>query len=411
LVIVLDSICYDMVEQAYLSGRFRLFTPPCRTVPPFPVMTDLCLAELFDCSPSTAVETEYYDGQKLVDGWSTYGREANSRWLEGVDVFSPYSSHAHIYTHADRGYDEELRQIETAFLHDRGADLVTYVVASSALGAANGRNGHASGLVRLDRFCQSLIHRCRGRVNITLLSDHGHYFTLAKYVDLDVELRRLGYRVTQRLSGPTDVVVPAFGMVTYAGLYTRSPSRVARDLLGIEGVEITSMRDADGDVHVFSRDGAARIRRREGKFRYHCDYGDPLQLKPIFSGLNENGRVDADGFVDDRTLFEAAHNHLYPDAIARLYRAFNGLVEHTPDVLVSFSEGRFWGSPFMSAIYDLHGSHGNLNLPGSSGFVMTTAGALPKVMRIAEVSEALKGIGAPIRSRKQAGTATPAKRK
>jgi hypothetical protein len=67
-----------------------------------------------------------------------------------------------------------------------------------------------------------------------------------------------------------------------------------------------------------------------------------------------------------------------------------------PDVLLSVQDGRHCGSPFMSSVVDLKGSHGNLGPASSSGFAMTTAGELPSVMRIADLRPHLVQIGIPV---------------
>ena len=53
LLIVVDSIPFDMIHDLWQQGRFRLFHPPSRVISPFPVMTDPCLISIYIQSSKT----------------------------------------------------------------------------------------------------------------------------------------------------------------------------------------------------------------------------------------------------------------------------------------------------------------------------------------------------------------------
>jgi len=395
LVVLLDSIPYGMVRDLYEQGRFRLFYPPSRTIAPFPAMTDPAFAEFFGTSPSPAVESQFYTRAALNNGYSVYAHELNAGWLSRVDYHLPFLAHSVAYFWPFTWYDHELGNIQRNFYQRDSRIFVGYVVCTSALGAQNGRNGHQGGLVRLDRFCQSVMHRLRGRVQITLLTDHGHNLIKSTLVPLPKALKQMGYHVTETLKGPQDVVVPEFGAVSCAAIYTQSPAAVARDLLGVEGVEHTVYL-AEGDaVVIASRNGRARVSSGASGLKYECEYGDPLEMLPVMEGLRAKGAIDSQGFVDDRTLLAATVDHKYPDAVHRLWRAFHGLIENQPDVLVAVQDGWHCGSPFMSSLLNLAAVHGNLGQLSSSGFAMTTMGALPPVVRTADLRPALVQLGVP----------------
>lgn len=412
LVVMLDSIPYHMVQELWHQGRFRYFPPPSALISPFPVMTDLSFAEFFGISPSPGVESEYYDGTALTDGYATYAREGNAPWIMHVDYYLQFLAHSVAYLDPHRWYEHELGKIQRHFYRSGKDFFIGYVVTTSGLGAWEGRNGHQSALVRLDRFCQHVMHRLRGRVQITLLSDHGHNLVNSRRIPLSKMLARFGYRVTSRISGPMDVVVPEFGVVTCAAIYTQRAADVARDVIGIDGIEHTMYIDSAGDVVVQDREGVARIRAIvesaaefettpserpiATRLRYQCERGDPFKLLPVIDELRRSGQVDADGFIDDRVLFDATHNHIYPDAIYRSWRAFHGLMVHTPDVMVSVKDGWHCGSALMSWICDLQAAHGNFGRLSSYGFVMTTIGELPDIVRMEDLRQELMRLGVPL---------------
>ena len=403
LVVLLDSIPYGVVHEAWQAGRFRLFPPPSRVISPFPVMTDLSFSEFFGVSPSRGAESEYYDGKVLHGGYDVYAAEGNAGWLGHTDYHLQFIAHAVAYLWPDIWYGHELGKIQRHFFRGQENPFVGYVVTTSGLGATQGRSGHQSALVRLDRFCQAVMFELRGRVQITLMSDHGHCLLPSKRIPLSDLLKKFGYRVTSRLRGPADVVVPEFGVVNYAGVYTQSPDSVARDMIGVDGIELTTFLDKDDAVVVRGKSGLARIRRSaagEG-YRYDCEYGDPLLLLPVIDVLRQRGEVGPDGSIVDNLLFEATKDHLYPDALHRLWRAFHGLMIHPPDVMASVQDGWHCGSELMTKLVDVSAAHGSLNADSSSGFVMTTNGPLPEVIRMEALRADLVRLGVEFRQQAQ----------
>ncbi|MCH7873339.1 MAG: hypothetical protein IID33_16710, partial [Planctomycetes bacterium] len=361
----------------------------------------------------------YYDGQRLIGGLSTYLGGGNMPWMRQVDYHMAPLAHASAYLDSHPWFLHELGQIERLFFEQNAGTFVGYCVGTSALGAQYGRNGHYTGLVTLDRFCQSVMHRTRGRARITVLSDHGHDLQQSERAMLPETLRQLGYRVTNRLEQAGDVIVPQFGVVTCAAIYTESPRRVANDVVGVEGVELAVYLDGNGEVVVLSRDGSARISRKQPassgsngsgggstgrggdgvRYRYSAGRGDPLGLQTILSELEASGLRDADGFVADRDLLEATLHHTYPDAVHRLWRGFHGLIEYPPNVMVSLNDGWHTGSVTISKMRKMYAVHGNLNEPSSAGFAMTTAGELPENLRMEDLRAALLERGVRFASR------------
>jgi len=407
LVIILDSVPFTMVRDLWNQGRFRLFAPPTRAIATFPVMTDLSLSEFFHASPCPGIESQYYDGHHLTNGYLTYAEEKNTPWLAYADYHLNPIDHSEVYGHPHVWFDHELRRIQELFYQKHQRCFIGYCVGPSALGAKFGRDGHLAGLIRLDRFCQQIFYRARGKVQITLFSDHGHNLVRSRRIPLTEFLRECGYHVGDSLQHPGDVVVPEFGVVTCAAVHTRQPAAVARDLLGLEGVDLTAYLDrgrgrpgSQGDrIIVLSRTGRASITHSDAGFRYETLpqlTGDPLELGPVLNLLRRQGRLDADGFVSDRVLFDATADGEYPDAVHRLWRAFHGLVKHTPDVLVSVKDGWHCGSPFMTDLLQLSAAHGNLNPLSSTAFVMTTVGKLPPVVRMEDLRAALINLGVPL---------------
>ncbi|MEE8169640.1 MAG: hypothetical protein V3T70_03750, partial [Phycisphaerae bacterium] len=389
-----DSVPFDMVRDSWRLGRFRFACPPVRVLSPFPVMTDLSLSEFFGISPVPGVEAAYYDGARLTDGYEVYAGDTNGMWPSHTDYRMTTENHLLAYMWPHPWLDHELRRIQDIFLLGRAPTTIGYVVGTSAAGARFGRNGHQSAMIRIDRFCQAVVHRTRGRARLTLFSDHGHCMGDSRRIELAEVLVDLGYRTTTRLEKPGDVVAPEFGLVSCAAVYTQQPEAVARDLVGVEGIELTAYRGDDDSVIVLGRAGTAAITKTDAGFRYDVVTGDPLNLMPILNALSAHDRP-----IPDRSLFDATRDHEFPDAVQRLWRAFHGLVEHVPDVYVSTRDGYYCGSPLVDYFVDLVGVHGNLRAAGSFGFAMTGAGTLPDVVRMEDLRSSLAALGVPLASR------------
>jgi hypothetical protein len=362
-------------------------------------MTDLSFAEFFGASPCPGVESEYYDGRTLKNGYWVYINEGNANWASHTHYHLSQINHGSAYLDMHPWFRHELRRIQEKFLRGEQRLFVAYCVGSSALGAQGSFDGHETALVDVDRLCCELLRQTRGRARFTLLSDHGLYFTPqeSRLVFIGRMLSRFGYHVTDRLRGPRDVVVPQFEMVSVSSVCTQMPAPVARDALGIEGVELSAYMDGD-ELVVLSRNGRATIRRSATGYRYAAPSGDPLELKPILEKLQEAGRVGPDGFVEDRVLFEATLRHVYPDPAARLWRAFHGLVQHTPEVILSLADGYHTGSELQTRLINMVGVHGNLRQISTNGFAMTSEGELPADIRMEDLRAAMRTLGVPFGS-------------
>ncbi len=396
LMVLLDSVPFSMVKDAYAGGRFRYCHPPGRTIAPFPVMTDLSISDFFGNSPSPGVESEYFDGERLAGGYDTYASSGNVTWEKYVDYRLSPLLHAEAYLDPYPWLDHELRAIREGFLKTAGTRYAAYVVGTSAVGAKYGRNGHQVAIVRVDRLCQDLLFATRGRARITLLSDHGHAFHEdSRRIPLRDVLESMGYRVGTRLRTPVDLIVPEFGMVSCAVIHTRTPAPAARDAVAIAGVEIAAYMDGP-EMVVRSRDGLARVARSGDRFHYQAERGDPLQLGGAAETLVRQGLIDAQGYADDDDWFRASADGVFPDALQRLWHAFHGLVEHPPDVVLSLQESYFVGAISMTRLIDLVGIHGNLRPDSSCGFAMTMAGPLPPVQRMPDLRTSLLRLHVPV---------------
>lgn len=398
LVLLLDSVPYSVAQALWRAGLFRYCAPPSRVISPFPVMTDLSFSEFFGVSPSPGVESEYYDGRQIRGGYWVYMNEGNANWLPHTDYHLPQINHGSAYLDVEPWFDHELRRIQEQFLAGDTELFIGYCMGTSGLGATQGREGARKGMLLVDRMCRQLIHQTRGRVRPVLLSDHGHFFTAEESRRLPLRdlLQDKGYCIADHLRGPRDLVMPEFEMVSIAAIWTQQPAAVASDVVNVQGVDLVMHREGEKIV-VVSENGRATIEKSGDAFRYVPEQGDPLRLSPVLARLEQVGRIGSTGLVDDQVLCRAALDGIYPDGVARIWRAFHGLVENTPDLIVSLEEGWHCGSALQTSLINLVGVHGNLKQASTSGFAMTSVGSLPAVSRMVDLHAAMRNAGVPLK--------------
>jgi hypothetical protein len=270
--------------------------------------------------------------------------------------------------------------------------LVAYLVSTAGVATREGEAGLIRVLDEADRLCEELVWRTRGRAKITLFSDHGHTMTPCKRIDFRPLLAAKGWQVSDRLDGPRDVVLVEYGLVTNALFATKDRAGLAADLAACQGVRFASYLDGAAVV-VRAAGGLARIERKGDRYRYDAVQGDPLGLLPVFKKLKAEGKLDSGGFAADRPLFEATALHIYPDACDRLWRAFHGLAEETPDVIADLDWGWFAGSESLAKmIPGVASTHGDLERTSSTAVFMSTLGPAPPILRNRDVPAVMQSL-------------------
>ncbi|MGH9787266.1 MAG: hypothetical protein ACRD4U_01010, partial [Candidatus Acidiferrales bacterium] len=200
--------------------------------------------------------------------------------------------------------------------------------------------------------------------------------------NLEPALRRAGFRVEGSLKDDRSVVLPQFGLISNAVLYT-NPGReaaAAEAALKAKGVDLAVYREGVSLV-VVSAKGRARIDRRVSddgaeRFRYLAEAGDPLALNCVAEELIHAGLADVDGFISEDKWLAATANHLYPDPLRRLWRAFDGLIRQPASVIVSLKDGYYTGSIWLNLFAWMQATHGSLRRAQSLGVVLSTTPAL-----------------------------------
>ena len=393
VVIILDGVPFEVIDELYSQGRFRLFPPPSRMISVFPVLTDLALARAFQAGPCLGYEALYYDhaANSLSDGNRVYLDGTNAPWTPLMNYRCSTNWDTLCYLNPSAVWRHELDGIIHTIAEAKTGTVYVYSVGTAGLGTCGGRQAIREYLETVDTLCEQVTYERRGQVRFTLLADHGHGLTPCRRVSFRSALEAAGFRVGKSLRDEADVVLPYYGLVTCAVLHTRSPAKVAEVIARHEATDLAMYRAAPG-IMVRNASGEARIHRVRDRFIYEPVTGDPLRLEPIIERMAAEGKLAADGSVSDRDWFEATADHDYPDPLQRIWCAFEPgcLVDNPADVLVSLREGYACGSKFFSALVGVESTHGALSQGSSTTFIMSNAAPLPAVMRVDDVGNVLK---------------------
>ena len=376
VIFILDGVGYDTVEAFRKEGRLRLFYPPARVISTFPPMTDVALGDAFRSPPCVSYEVVYYSREKksIVGGSADYMSFISEPWVNdlayrGGALMDPLS-----YLYPGWAFESELGDFRKVLDRRERRDAAAYFVSTAGLATRLGLAGQRRVLETIDRLAEEIVQQSRGRTKVTILSDHGHTLVRCERVDFRKFFEEHGWRPVDRLEKPRDVAPIEFGIVTYAAFATDDQPGLAGVLAEHPGVDLVTYPDGER-VCVEKKGERAYVERRGNQYRYAATAGDPLELAPVIEKMKAEKAIGADGFADDRVWFERTLTHKYPDPLDRLWRAFNGMVEHAPDVVASLKEARCAGAASrMMWLPYVASTHGDLAEKGSTAFIMSTIG-------------------------------------
>lgn len=382
LLLCLDGVPHALIEQARNRGLFESFGPPARLLSPFPTMTNVALSAMLGASPPAGYESLYFDrsARELRGGIRKYiGRrtpdKVPSSYMDDLDYQEPLPFEFLIYVAPEKVWRADMQRFRERFkAAPQQNDYFAFLKATDGLLHAQGPERLAIALESLDKILREIQHYCGNETEIVMFSDHGMNLEENRRVDLASTLQRRGFQV----------VIPAFGLCSYAAIYCQDEDvipEVATASVEVTGIDFAAYKDGDGAV-VESALGRARIEYEPAvdSYRYVVGTGDPLELGS-FPG----------GFAGDAEWFNRTAAHRYPNALANIYKSlFTSRVKHTADVLLSLHDGYYYGwSPFGRFVR-LAATHGNALQGSSNAFMMSTHQKLPEFIRADEARPYLR---------------------
>ncbi|HKR02412.1 MAG TPA: alkaline phosphatase family protein [Pyrinomonadaceae bacterium] len=408
LLLCLDGVPYEVLKAAKGKGMFDIFSEPARLLSPFPTMTNVALSRMLGATAPLGYESLYFDrgarelrgGVRKYIGWRTPDKSPSS-YMDELDYQEPLPFEFLVYVAPETIWRADMKRFHERFRRaPQTRDFFAFLKGTDGLMHIRGPRRLTVALASLDKILKSIHGYCGDETEIVLFSDHGMNLEENKRINLQTHLRKNGYTVTDNLreGDRRGISVPAFGLCSYAALYTvdeEAAAEVADSLVDLEGVDFSVHRDGDACVMVKGSRGTARIHRRADggtSFRYEQITGDPLHLASVINGLRSEGLIDQAGYAADSAWYALTASHIYPDALANLFSSLHApRVGHTADVLLSLRDGYFYGDSLFSRLARLAATHGNALRASSTAFMMSTHRQLPTYVRADEAQPLLKG--------------------
>ena len=412
LLLCLDGVPLEVIRRAKSRGLFDNFHEPSGLLSPFPTMTNIALSTMMGATPPLGYESLYFDrtAKELRGGVRKYiGRrtpdKVPSSYMDELDYQEPLPFEFLVYVAPDAVWRADMQRFRERFRNaPQDRDFFAFLKGTDGLLHIRGPRKLEVALESLDKILKEIQSWCGDETEIVLFSDHGMNLEENQRVHLQTHLRSNGFRVAERFGvakrgDRNSVAAPAFGLCGYVALYCSDetdPAHVAAALGGLKGVDFSVYRDGSSAVGVCGARGAARVTRAENGrgalYNYEQLSGDPLALAPVRRSLIEAGELDADGFARDAAWFERTADHSYPDAPANLFNSLHReRVRHTADVLVSLSDGYYYGMSFFSRFVSLLATHGNALRSSTHAFLMSTHRQFPAHVRADDAQPHLRG--------------------
>jgi hypothetical protein len=369
LLLGLDGVPHKLMEQAKSRGLFESFGTPTRLLSPFPTMTNVALSAMLGASPPAGYESLYFDraAGELRGGIRKYiGRRTPdkipSSYMDDLDYQEPLPFEFLIYVAPEKIWRADMQRFRERFrAAPQDRDYFAFLKATDGLLHAQGPDRLAIALESLDKILREIQQYCGDEIEIVMFSDHGMNLEENRRANLASTLQRRDFRV----------VIPAFGLCSYAAIYCHDADQIPEIAVAsaeVTGIDFAVYKDA-ADVVLESERGRARIEYQPDteSYRYVRASGDPLEL----------GSFD-NGFASEDVWFERTAGHRYPNALPNIYKSlFTPRVKHTADILLSLKDGYYYGWTPFGRFVRLAATHGNALQASSNAFLMSTNRQFP----------------------------------
>jgi hypothetical protein len=390
IIICVDGVGISTINKLRAKGHFKMFRPPSRMISTFPSLTNQAISTILRPAGATAAtghEDNYFDIRANKMRGGVFDRLRGDKFVQGTfrELFDYHPS----AIKSGLGYAapplstyleslSDLIRLRQKSRNTRQPVFFAYTGATDSLAHLGGEKFLTSFLKRLDSDLEDIIRDSKVPTVVTIFSDHGNHFRKYRRVKLKSPLRRAGFRIDSKIKNERSVVIPQFGLVGNAVLFTREENeqRLAKITAEIEGVDFAAF-EQDGIAHLVSRNGEATIEKRGSAYRYRAIKGDPLELLPVATKETQA----ADGFIADAVWFEATRESPRPDAVHRIFEGVTRGVSNQANVIINFKDGYYSGSSMLDLFAILQATHGNLGPEQSFGFVMSTNNELPSYVR------------------------------
>ena len=323
LVIVLDGVSKDNFDYFYHNGYLPNIADYFQqqmtgsVISTFPALTGPAHCSFLGLEHPTGYEALRFirDKNKLEN---TYPRNILLRDMLGIDIPQSialnydYSKntlrHMLTFLNPESSIRRDSHHIKCKISQSHQNQNSIWVLGTDELTHRNGLNGLSYALHEVDQTFKDIMRQLKPR-EVLLFSDHGNYAKDEKLErsKLEDNIMNAGFNLSNNLFYDRDVVMPSFGMISFAAIYTnkKNISELSEVLLENDKVDFISYLDGD-QIIVENIKGKSSLETKfifmeeRPKFKYNLIAGeDPLQYQQIFQEMYQQGQTDFEGFIDE----------------------------------------------------------------------------------------------------------------
>lgn len=390
LFLTLDAVPYSFVEQLERSGAapelFEELGSPRVLISTFPSTTTIALTAAFEplgLEASPGYEARYFDwNRKKVRGGGIFSYfRIEFPWREFFEWSKKGVARSAVASlRPVKASEQRVQRAVNAFLDSTSPNYFAYIETTDTAAHLRGPDSLVETFRLLGLAIRDARKRSTGDFRVAVFSDHGIAGGQALenvLPDLRQALRVHGIKEAKKLGSSGRVALTPYGLVSSFEAYADPliAPRLAEVLSSVEGVALCAYQ-AGNHVGVVAADGAATIEQAEGDWAYNVRSGDPLRYGEFVQNMRlETGSSAARSWFSDREWFKATRQAEYPDALSRLYGAFD-LVKNPATVICSVEPGFMYGARGTQRAARITGgplrwTHGALFREASNGFLLT----------------------------------------
>ena len=401
LIIALDGISYrDMKAlqegitykdthgiQFHRQGFHQGYFPVSRMISTFPSTSDVAWTDIFGDRPLPGYQRTYFsDAANLeisVNPITTsMEHEEQMQWQVENGFLRTLG-----YVYPSHMYQYEVYELAKNFLNTTSKDDNYYAYIRTPDDAQHLSRDIFAMLCALDEKLQKLRALYKAReghdLEILILSDHGNnHAGVGQRVEVRAFLKNAGYRITNSIVSPKDVVLPTTGIESWVEIHN-SPAEtetLMQLLSHLKGVDVLTAKfpgQANRFIVLNSKGERAIIEWNPAKnsFRYSTERGDPINYLPVIKALAQKNRLDADGFATADAWMAETMTNRYPLALERIVRGLTCVTLNPATILISLNNHYVhsgWLVKKGSEMVTFGGTHGALDDLNSDGMLVSS---------------------------------------
>ena len=401
LVICLDGISYrDMKAlqagvtykdthgfQFHRQGFHQGYFPVSRLISTFPSTSDVAWTDIFGDRPLPGYQRTYFSEaanlEIAVNGITTSMEHEKQMHWEVENGFLRTLG----YVYPSHTYQYEVHELVKNFLNTKSEGDNYYAYIRTPDDAQHLSRDVFAMLCALDEKLQKLRALYKAReghdLEILILSDHGNnHAGVGQRLEIRPFLKNAGYRITNSIVNPKDVVLPTTGIESWVEIHN-SPAeteRLMQLLTQLKGVDIITAK-FPGQINRFivmnSKGERAIIEWNPARnsFRYSTERGDPINHLPVVEAISQKHRLDADGFATADDWMAETMTHRYPLALERIVRGHTRVTLNPATILISLNNHYVhsgWLVKKGSELVTFGGTHGALDDLNSDGMLLSS---------------------------------------